>query len=371
MAINKLSKDEIVYIKQKYLENISISEIANMTGRDYTTILHLLKKLDIFQYKHPRWTNEEIEYLKENYMTTDWNDILINIPNHNKQNIISKASQLKLKREIYYWNDDDIRILKSGYKDKLSTNEIQKKLNNKFSIEAISTKASKLGLKNKEKWSNEEVNILIDNYSKLDMIDICHLLPNRSRDSIIAYANKLNLKHKTFWSKKELDFLILNHKLMSDEEIGNYLDRTKDAVRGKRFIEKLYHPITPATYNYLSEFIRKRNKKWKLQSARNCSFKCVITGKRFQHIHHLYGMNMILNETLEDLKFTPNVTIKELSDKDLNTILSHFYDVQSKYPLGICLTKEIHKQFHDEYGYGDNTPEQFQEFLNKYNYKIA
>ena len=48
-----------------------------------------------------------------------------------------------------------------------------------------------------------------------------------------------------------------------------------------------------------------------------------------------------------------------------------FSQKQSKYGLGICLTNEIHKMFHFEYGYGDNTPEQFKECCKKHNFKLS
>lgn len=79
---------------------------------------------------------------------------------------------------------------------------------------------------------------------------------------------------------------------------------------------------------------------------------------------------MILQETLIDLGYDADVKIDNLTNDDLDKILNHFYTVQNKYPLGVCLSKDIHKQFHDEYGYGDNTPLQFENFLKKNNYHI-
>lgn len=148
------------------------------------------------------------------------------------------------------------------------------------------------------------------------------------------------------------------------------LDRSEDSIRGKRDIMKLYHPVEKGTYNYLNEYIRKRNNAWKKDSMKNCNYRCVISGKKFQAIHHLYGMNLILLETLDVLNIK-NSNFEDYSEYELNEICNKFYEIQSNYPLGICLSEEIHKDFHNKYGYGNNTPEQFDEYLKSNNIKIA
>ena len=42
------------------------------------------------------------------------------------------------------------------------------------------------------------------------------------------------------------------------------------------------------------------------------------------------------------------------------------HEYQSKYPLGVCVSKDYHKMFHSIYGNRVNTPEQWDEFLNTY-----
>ena len=97
----------------------------------------------------------------------------------------------------------------------------------------------------------------------------------------------------------------------------------------------------------------------------------MITKGRFQAIHHLYGMNLILKETLEELSMIEKEHFEDYTENELNIIVNKFYEVQSRYPLGVCLSKEIHKDFHDKYGYGNNTPEQFEKYLKENNLKIA
>ena len=366
----KFTDDELDYIKDEYIHGKSINTLANEFHVGYGTIQNRLKKMQIFRYVNRRWSEEDISFLKKNYESTDWDIILSRLSKWKKSEIISKASSLNLKRKSFFWDDNDIFILKECYHQKLPIKDIEAKLNYKFTQSAIVTKAHVLGIHQKEVWTFEEDDKLRKIYSVYDMSKICNEFPNRSYDSIIQRAVLLGLSYKTTWTDEEFQFLVDNHRTMSDDEIACYLGRTKDSVRGKRFTEKLYHPVEPGIYNCLSEYIRKRNKDWKQKSVEQCNYKCAVTGKRFQEIHHLYGMNKILQETLRDLNYPENISIKELSDDDLNIILNHFYEVQDTYPLGICLSKDIHKEFHDCYGYGDNTPEQFKEFLKIHNYTL-
>jgi hypothetical protein len=59
-------------------------------------------------------------------------------------------------------------------------------------------------------------------------------------------------------------------------------------------------------------------------------------------------------------------TIGDYSEEERILIYDMLNKLHIKYGLGVCLSKLVHKVFHDSYGYYNNTPEQFEEFKQRY-----
>lgn len=119
-------------------------------------------------------------------------------------------------------------------------------------------------------------------------------------------------------------------------------------------------------FRNLNEYVRKKINVWKYDSIKNSNYKCVITGEKFDVIHHLIGFNFILSESMNELNYPVYDQISLYSNDELLTIIDKVLEVHYRYPLGVCLTKEIHDEFHGIYGKGNNTPEQFIEFKEIY-----
>jgi hypothetical protein len=119
--------------------------------------------------------------------------------------------------------------------------------------------------------------------------------------------------------------------------------------------------ITP-----LHNYIRGKINQWNEDSMKACNYKCVLSGKRFDTVHHLYGFNTILFEALEILDLPIYDMINKYSNEELNNIEIICLELHYKYGLGVCLSKPIHDLFHKIYSKGDNTPEQFEEFSTRY-----
>lgn len=231
---------------------------------------------------------------------------------------------------------------------------------------SITTKAQRLNLKTREFWSEEEIEIMNKYYHLNTPAEMMKLLPNRSRNSIIDCAVKLHLVSSFKYSKEESQFIIDNWKTMSDEEMERYLHKLPRSVKGKRLSLGLFRTKEESSYNDLSEYVRKNNLEWKAKSMIHCGYKCVLTGKRFDDIHHIYGLNLILNETLNELHIAIKESINDYTDKELKNILDNFRLKQSEYPVGVCLSKNVHMLFHNTYGYGNNTQDQWDEFVKDF-----
>jgi len=102
---------------------------------------------------------------------------------------------------------------------------------------------------------------------------------------------------------------------------------------------------------------------WKIDSMKNYNYKCVITGERDNwQIHHLYSFSSLIQETLlkTGLRLYSSINQYTLEELELlkNTCLSLHYN----YPLGVCLSTVLHKEFHRTYGKSNFIPDDFYVF---------
>lgn len=115
----------------------------------------------------------------------------------------------------------------------------------------------------------------------------------------------------------------------------------------------------------LVAYLRGQLTDWKKDTMKFSNYKCIITGKNFDDIHHLYSFDKIKDETIQILHFPIYDEINKYSDDELKQISKLCLELHYKYGLGVCITNKEHKLFHKIYGFGNNTPEQFEEFKTK------
>lgn len=120
--------------------------------------------------------------------------------------------------------------------------------------------------------------------------------------------------------------------------------------------------------SYLSNYLRQFLSDWKKESFKFCDYKCAISQEKSNgkfEVHHLYSVNLIINDINTKLELEIKPKIQDYTEKELNSLSDLFIKENNKI-LGVVLSPAIHKLYHLVYGYGDNTPEQFEEFKQRY-----
>jgi len=264
------------------------------------------------------------------------------------------------------WTDNDCNKLLQNY-SVLSKEELLELFPDR-SWSSIVTKACKLNIVRREPWSEYENNLLISVYENTDINDVFNMFPNRTPNAIKLRAEKLGLSSPNciIWTDEQLQFIKDNWMILSDYDMGKKLGKTKNAVKRQRNLLGLHRQDkTQQTYENISKYIRGNIYQWKKDSMKQCQYCCVLTGSKDFEIHHLYPVNKLINSIF----INNNIEYKNFNDytqNELNNILKLFIIEQNKYPLGECVRKDIHSLFHRLYGQYNTTIEQWKQFKNDY-----
>lgn len=288
-----------------------------------------------------KYTDEDIDFLRKYYPIGDWDSIFTRFPNLTKDQIYNVCHKRGISANYYN-------------RDKLLKLEHYKSMN-----------------KNRSKWSENEVEILKNNYSIMPIADIMKLLPNRTYDSIALKANKLSLasytKQQQLYSDDDIAYIESNWQQMSDEEMAVTLNRTRRAIKAVRGAIGLFRQDKEKKhYENLNKFLRGQIYQWKKQSMERCNFQCILTGSKNFAIHHIVSFNVIPKNFISECNIKLKDNFEDYTTDELNHITDLFLAYHDKYPLGVCIEKNLHLKFHQMYG-DINNEEQWNIFIEKFN----
>lgn len=150
---------------------------------------------------------------------------------------------IECKRESMNWSREDEEILRQYY-GKLSYKEISQKIHRSIQPYSIYRKALALGIVEPANiWTDEEVKILVDNYSVKPMSEIKVLFPGRTQYAILGQAKKHGLKSYFYlnrcWTDEEIEYLKTNYIDKSYEDMSNEIGRTVVAIKVKMYLLNL------------------------------------------------------------------------------------------------------------------------------------
>lgn len=288
-----------------------------------------------------KYTDEDVEFLKKYYPIGDWDSIFARFPNLTKDQIYHVCHKRGISAN-YYGRD---KLLKSEYYKNM--------------------------VKNRSKWSDTEIEILKNNYSIMPIASIMKLLPNRTYNSIVLKVKKLSLvsytRQQQLYSNDDIAFIKLNWQCMSDEEMAIALNRTRRAIKAVRGAIGLFRQDKEKNhYENLNKFLRGQIHQWKKQSAEECNFQCVLTGSKNFAVHHIISFNIIFKNFISECEIKLKDNFEDYTVDELNNIANVFLEYHNRYPLGVCVEKNLHMKFHQMYG-DINNEEQWNIFVEKFN----
>lgn len=272
-----------------------------------------------------------------------------------------------------FWNQHDLWILRNYY-NKISIKEIQDKLSKNWALTAIRRKAQLLGLGKDRLWTDSEIELFKELYPVKPMNEVLSYFPGRTKHSLIHQGRMLGIKsyfyNNRIYTDEEMNYYIENYLTSSDEDMAKKFNRhTSLGIHQKLYGLGYTRPyeIKKDGYTNLKQFVRERLIMWKKDVLEYYNYTCCLTGARSNIIiHHCRGFSILFDETVELLDFKIKDNFKDYTDDELLLFVNKFLELQDYYHAYVCVTESVHKLFHKTYGYGDNTEEQWDEFVNDY-----
>ena len=274
------------------------------------------------------------------------------------------------KRNGMFWSDEDTQILIENF-GHIKYKEMTMLFNPPKTVDEIKRRAKYIGITSSREWSDDEIAILNTNYPIKTMKEVMKLLPNRTRSSILGQARTQGIQSYFYlthiYTEAEIAYLKENYLEKSNDELAHELNRTPLGIAQHLLILDLHRPTEINNYKNLAFYVRSRLAPWRDSIREKHDYICEVTGKRSNvRVHHIRGFNLLFNEVVEILDFPLYEDISKYDQDQLDEFVDTFLELQESYDQYICIREEVHKEFHKLYGYGNNTKEQWDDFIKKY-----
>ena len=118
--------------------------------------------------------------------------------------------------------------------------------------------------------------------------------------------------------------------------------------------------ITP-----LMKELRSELKEWQKRSMEICNYKSVLTMGEFDNVHHLIPFRDIVNAVIQCCGLDIRPSPQDYTDDEFLLLRECVIEAHEKSLCGVCIEEPLHALFHKEFGYWNNTAEQFVLYVNK------
>ena len=242
------------------------------------------------------------------------------------------------------WQDEEFRQKqRNGIKEKWKDEEYRQMQSNKMKQQWENKEYRQMqSNKVREQWENEEFRQMMSNKMK-----------QRWKDE--EYRQMQSNKAKKQWKDEEFRQMQSN--------------KTKEQWKDEEMKWKMGYKggITP-----ISIYLRGLPvvKEWRKNTYTRENNKCQLTGKHVHggnsDVHHLHSFNMIVLEAHELHNIQIHEIVSEYTQEELYKLEQYIEKWHKDTSNAVLLCEEVHKLFHVLYKYGNNTPEQYEEFKQRY-----
>ena len=254
------------------------------------------------------------------------------------------------------WSKEDDDLILNYYHD-YTGKELKEKFFPHRSVRAIECHASELGIA----WKTEETyNRSREFQAKIVAEKLKgRVIGQELRDKISVAKKEYYKTHDNWWKGRK----------RSPEQCQAISERQK----GKWSGDKNPRHINPLNGELNGRWkggilpvyteLRSDTKDWFNESMKFCNYKCVITGEKFDNIHHTTSFRDIVNEVFKITGIEVKQKVCDYSKEEFDRLRDVLKELHVLYGYGACVNKEVHKLFHDNYGYTKFSPFDFLDFL--------
>ena len=254
------------------------------------------------------------------------------------------------------WTDDEKKLLKEVYKN-YTGRELQIKYFPTRSIRSLESMADIMGISGKTEETKQRARSFSSKIvsEKLKGRD----LGQEWRDKISATKKEYYKTHDSWWKgkKRSPEQCKAISKRMKGKWAGDKNPRHINPLNGE--LNGRWKGGILDTYVEL----RSDTKDWFNESMEFCGYKCVITNGEFDNVHHTTAFRDIVDQVFELTEIEVRPKVCDYAEDEFKELRSTLKDLHSVYGYGACVNKDVHKLFHDNYGYTNFSPFDFLDFI--------
>lgn len=175
-------------------------------------------------------------------------------------------------------------------------------------------------------------------------------------------ASSMRLKEK--WKDEE-------YKKMKSDKMKELNEKLwEDALFRQTKVENAKMLNYKGGITQISTHLRDLNKDWNNKCKQEANYTCQLTGKRGVKLrtHHLYAFSLIVLDAHNTYNIEVKQQVKDYTEEELKLLEDYVAEWHKDSSNAVVLSEEAHKLFHSKelYGYNNNTPEQYEEFRQRY-----